>query len=91
MVAALEEKKIQTRMLFAGNMTRQPALTQLAAQAKAEGRPAPSRVVGSLANTDEIMNRTLWFGVYPGIAPGMREYAAEVLTEFVRRLPRGPK
>jgi CDP-4-dehydro-6-deoxyglucose reductase, E1 len=83
-VAALEEKKIQTRMLFAGNMTRQPALTQLVAQAKAEGRPAPYRVVGSLANTDAIMNRTLWFGVYPGIALGMREYVAGALAGFVR-------
>jgi CDP-4-dehydro-6-deoxyglucose reductase, E1 len=90
-VAALEGKKIQTRMLFAGNMTRQPALTQLFAQAKAEERPTPYRVVGSLPNTDEIMNRTLWFGVYPGIAPGMREYVAEALTGFARRQPKEPK
>ena len=90
-VAVLEGRKIQTRMLFAGNMTRQPALTRLAAQAKAEGRPVPFRAVDRLANTDDIMSGTLWFGVYPGITPEMREYVVDVLTGFARRPPRESK
>ncbi|HSN93387.1 MAG TPA: lipopolysaccharide biosynthesis protein RfbH [Anaeromyxobacteraceae bacterium] len=84
-VAALEQAKVQTRMLFAGNMVRQPALTRLATQARAEGRAPPFRVAGRLDGTDAIMNRALWFGVYPGIAPAMREHVASTLFDFVRR------
>lgn len=84
-VAALEQAKVQTRMLFAGNMARQPALTELAAQARAEGRAPPFRISGSLDGTDAVMNRTFWFGVYPGITPAMREHVAATLTGFVRK------
>ncbi len=83
-VRALEDKKIQMRMLFGGNLTRQPALTELVRRCRAEGRPAPYRVAGELRNTDAIMNRSFWFGVYPGITPAMREYVVNVLVEFVR-------
>jgi len=79
LVRALEGKKIQTRMLFAGNLVRQPAMTELAREAKAAGRDVPYRVVGDLGNTDAVMNRSLWFGVYPGLTEAMREYvSAEV-------------
>jgi CDP-6-deoxy-D-xylo-4-hexulose-3-dehydrase len=84
-VRALEDAKIQTRMLFGGNLTRQPALTTLARQCRAEGRPAPFRVVGDLRNTDAVMNRSFWFGVYPGITPAMRAHVVETLRAFVRR------
>lgn len=83
-VHALEEAKIHTRMLFAGNLTRQPALTALSADAAEHGLPPPYRIAGSLETTDAIMNRSFWFGVYPGITPAMREYVAETLVKHVR-------
>ena len=85
LVRALEGKKIQTRMLFAGNLVRQPAMTELVKEAKAQGRPAPYRVVGELANTDAIMNRSCWFGVYPGLTDAMREHVAATVRELARR------
>ena len=76
---ALEAQKIQTRMLFAGNLVRQPAMTELARAASAAGRAAPYRVVGDLANTDAIMNRTLWWGVYPGLTEPMRQHVVRTV------------
>jgi CDP-6-deoxy-D-xylo-4-hexulose-3-dehydrase len=83
-VRHLEGKKIQTRMLFAGNLVRQPAMTELVAEAKKAGRPAPFRVVGELVNTDTIMNRTFWVGVYPGLTVAARAYVAEEIRGFVK-------
>jgi CDP-6-deoxy-D-xylo-4-hexulose-3-dehydrase len=89
-VRHLESKKIQTRMLFAGNLVRQPAMTDLAEQARRAGRPPPFRVAGGLPRTDAVMNRTFWFGVYPGLTAPMRAFVAEELSSFVRgRLRRG--
>jgi CDP-6-deoxy-D-xylo-4-hexulose-3-dehydrase len=84
MVRRLEAQKIQTRMLFAGNLVRQPAMTDLASEALAAGRPVPFRVAGGLEQTDVVMNRTFWFGVYPGLTAPMREYVAETVRAFVR-------
>jgi len=84
-VAHLESRKIQTRMLFAGNLVRQPALTTLAARSAAEGREPPYRVAGTLGVTDEIMNRGFWIGVYPGLTPPMREFVASEIRDFARR------
>jgi len=84
LVAALEQQKIQTRMLFAGNLVRQPALTELRRQAAAAGRPAPYRVVGELASTDAIMNRSLWVGVYPGLTAPMRDHVVATLRQACR-------
>jgi CDP-6-deoxy-D-xylo-4-hexulose-3-dehydrase len=81
LVKALEAQKIQTRMLFAGNLVRQPAMTELVRAATAAGRPDPFRVVGGLENTDAIMNRTLWVGVYPGLTEPMRQH---VVNTFQR-------
>ena len=81
----LEAQKIQTRMLFAGNLIRQPAMTQLAHDARAAGRPAPFRVVGSLASTDAVMNRAFWIGVYPGLSEAMRDHVVRTIREVVRR------
>ncbi|BDG07172.1 lipopolysaccharide biosynthesis protein RfbH [Anaeromyxobacter paludicola] len=83
-VRELEDRKIQTRMLFAGNLVRQPAITALAADAREVGAPAPFRVAGPLTQTDAIMSRSFWWGVYPGIGAAAREYIAETLTRFVR-------
>jgi CDP-6-deoxy-D-xylo-4-hexulose-3-dehydrase len=88
-VRGLEERRIQTRMLFAGNLTRQPAMTMLAERARLEGRPAPYRVEGSLATTDTIMNRAFWIGVYPGLTEPMRAYVADELRGLVSRLREG--
>ena len=91
LVRHLESRKVQTRMLFAGNLVRQPAITQLVADRKAAGMPAPYRVVGDLTNSDLVMNNGLWIGVYPGLTEEMRAYVAEEIIRAVRgtaaRLP----
>jgi CDP-6-deoxy-D-xylo-4-hexulose-3-dehydrase len=71
LVAWLESRKIATRMLFAGNMTRQPAF---------EG--VPHRVVGPLTNTDRVMHDTFWIGVWPGLTPPMLEWMVASFAEF---------
>jgi CDP-6-deoxy-D-xylo-4-hexulose-3-dehydrase len=73
LVAALEDAKVQTRMLFAGNMLRQPVFDSM--RESGEGY----RVVGELTNTDRIMNDAFWIGVYPGMTDEMLTYMAEVL------------
>jgi CDP-6-deoxy-D-xylo-4-hexulose-3-dehydrase len=72
LTAHLERHKIGTRLLFAGNLTRQPYFS---------GRP--HRVSGTLANTDLIMERTFWIGVYPGLGPEMLDFAADKIIEFL--------
>jgi CDP-6-deoxy-D-xylo-4-hexulose-3-dehydrase len=67
----LDERKIGTRLLFAGNLTRQPYMI---------GRKY--RVSGSLVNTDIVMNQTFWLGVYPGLTEQHLEYVAESLETF---------
>jgi CDP-6-deoxy-D-xylo-4-hexulose-3-dehydrase len=72
LVNHLEERRIATRLLFGGNLLRQPAY---------QGRP--HRVVGSLSNADFVAERTFWLGVYPGITDEMVNYVVEVIHEFV--------
>jgi len=84
-VRHLESRKIQTRMLFAGNLVRQPAMTTLVAQRKADGEPAPFRIAGELRQTDAIMSRGFWFGVYPGLTTEMRDYVVDEVRKFVRK------
>ena len=81
-VAHLESKRIQTRMLFAGNLVRQPAMTQLVKDAREAGAAAPFRVVGGLENTDAVMSRSFWIGVYPGLEEIMRQYVTDELRAF---------
>ena len=76
-VAYLEEKGIQTRMLFAGNILRQPCFDEL------RTLQVGYRVVGELINTDYIMNQTFWIGVYPGMSKQMLDYMIQRLHEFV--------
>jgi dTDP-4-amino-4,6-dideoxygalactose transaminase len=85
LVRHLEARKVQTRMLFAGNVVRQPVMTELARQAKEAGRPLPFRVAGSLEASDAIMNRSFWVGVYPGLTAEMRAHVAAELRAFARR------
>ena len=72
LIRALEAKKIGTRLLFGGNLIRQPAY---------EG--CEYRAVGSLPNTDFVMNRVFWIGVYPGLTVPMLDFVAQSITEFV--------
>jgi CDP-6-deoxy-D-xylo-4-hexulose-3-dehydrase len=71
----LEGARIETRLLFAGNITRQPAY-----------RDAPHRVVGELTNADLVMRGTFFVGVYPGLDEPRINYMLEVLAEFFARL-----
>ena len=78
-VQYLENHGIQTRMLFAGNLTKHPCFDEL--RAKGEGY----RIVGELANTDRIMEDTFWVGVYPGMTDEMIDYMAKMLIEAVKQ------
>jgi len=68
----LDQNKIGTRLLFAGNLTRQPDFEGL-----------EYRVVGELTNTDITMHQTLWLGIYPGLGKEQLDYIAEKMEEFV--------
>ena len=76
-VKYLEDKGIQTRMLFAGNLLKHPCFDQM----RAEGRGY--RVVGDLSNTDRIMRDSFWVGVYPGMTDEMLDYMAQVIKEAI--------
>lgn len=74
-VRTLEEAGVQTRMLFAGNLTKHPCFV---------GDPQAQklcRIVGSLDHTDAIMNRAFWIGVYPGMTQEMLAFMAEKIRE----------
>jgi CDP-6-deoxy-D-xylo-4-hexulose-3-dehydrase len=71
----LEDRKVGTRMLFAGNLIKQPAFKDVA-----------YRVHGSLANTDKIMNDSFWVGVWPGIDDARLDYMADTLLAITREL-----
>jgi CDP-6-deoxy-D-xylo-4-hexulose-3-dehydrase len=70
-IAFLEQHKIATRLLFGGNLLRQPAYQDI-----------KHRVVGSLANTDFIMNHVFWVGVFPGISQEMIGYMLETFHKL---------
>jgi len=72
LVAFLEGRRIATRLLFAGNLTRQPAY-----------RGQEYRVVGDLDNSDIVTESTFWIGVYPGITSEMTDYMISAIREFV--------
>jgi len=79
LVRALEGAGIQTRMLFAGNMTRQPVFNGM--RERGEGY----RVVGELVKTDRIMNDAFWIGVYPGMTEEMLDYMVSALLRAMER------
>lgn len=77
-VQYIENKGIQTRMLFAGNLIKHPCFDDM--RTTGEGY----RVIGDLRNTDKIMNDTFWVGVYPGMSDEMIEYMAKTIKKAVK-------
>ena len=75
----LEERKIGTRLLFAGNILRQPAFTE---------NDICYRVIGSLANTDKICMDTFWIGLWPGISERQIRYVLEAFASFSKAIQR---
>ena len=73
----IESRGIQTRMLFAGNLTKHPCFDEM--RASKQGY----RIVGELTNTDTIMTKTFWVGVYPGMTDEMIDYMAKTIIEAV--------
>lgn len=78
-VQYVESKGVQTRMLFAGNLTKHPCFDQM--RARKEGY----RIVGDLSNTDRIMEDTFWVGVYPGMSDEMIDYMAKTIKEALNQ------
>jgi len=74
LIQHLENNQIATRLLFGGNLTRQPAYQNVR-----------YRVVGELTNTDIVMNQTFWIGVYPGLTLPMLDYVIETFATFFRQ------
>jgi len=70
-VRFLEDRKIASRALFGGNLTRQPAYSEV-----------QYRTVGNLPNSDLVMNQLFWIGVYPGLTTEMLQYVIETFHEF---------
>jgi CDP-4-dehydro-6-deoxyglucose reductase, E1 len=73
LIRALDARKIGTRLLFGGNLLRQPAY-----------HGVEHRVVGSLANADRVMNHTFWIGVYPGLTAPMMDFVVETVGQTLR-------
>ena len=76
-VSYVESRGVQTRMLFAGNLTKHPCFDQM--RASGEGY----RIVGTLDNTDRVMTDTFWVGVYPGMTDEMIDYMAKTIIAAV--------
>tara|TARA_Y100000748_G_C15495082_1_gene487940 strand:- start:1599 stop:2936 length:1338 start_codon:yes stop_codon:yes gene_type:complete len=74
LVSFLEKNKIATRMLFAGNLIKQPAY-----------KNRKHKVIGDLKNTNNLMENAFWIGVYPGITSEMREYVSDIFNKFFKK------
>ena len=74
LIRHLDQAKIDTRLLFGGNLTRQPAF-----------REVPHRKIGDLKNSDFVMNQVFWIGVYPGLTENTLAYVIETIERFKTR------
>lgn len=79
LVQYIENHGVQTRMLFAGNIVKQPCFDEFRATGKGY------RIVGDLSVTDRIMNDTFWLGVYPGMTDEKIDYMAKVIKEALEQ------
>ncbi len=77
LVAALEGARVQTRMLFAGNLVRQPCFDEMRKE------QSGFRQIGDLKNTDRLMNEAFWFGVYPGMTEAHLDHICTVIEQHV--------
>lgn len=75
LVAELERRKVGTRLLFAGNLVRQPAYKYV-----------NYRVHGTLDNSDKVMNDAFWIGVWPGLTDAHLDYMVETLTDVIKSM-----
>ncbi len=71
LISYLDQNKVGTRLLFAGNLTRQPYM-----------QDKKFRISGDLVNTDKVMNNSFWIGVYPGLTENMLDFAAGKIESF---------
>ena len=78
LIEALESQRVGTRLLFGGNLTRQPAY-----------QGVKFRVVGDLKNTDFAMRNAFWLGVYPGLSEPMLDHVVDVCSRFIRNYKTG--
>jgi CDP-6-deoxy-D-xylo-4-hexulose-3-dehydrase len=76
----LDNNKIGNRMLFGGNLLRQPVMVQLK-----KDRPESFRVVGKMEGADKIMNEVIFIGTYPGLTREMLDYVIEIIQKFCQR------
>ncbi len=76
-VSYIEGHGVQTRMLFAGNLTKHPCFDQMRTLGTGY------RIIGDLSNTDRVMKDTFWVGVYPGMTDKMIDYMAKIINEAV--------
>ena len=83
LVQYIESKGVQTRMLFAGNLTKHPCFDEM--RKTGEGY----RIAGGLENTDRIMADTFWIGVYPGMTDEKIDYMARVIKEGLSQQKEG--
>lgn len=77
LVRTLEERRIGTRLVFAGNLLRQPAYRNVA-----------HRTIGTLEHTDTIMRHSFWIGCWPGIGPAQLDYMTETLKTLAQEMCR---
>ena len=80
LVRFLDSRKIGNRMLFGGNLLRQPAFVNFK-----RDNPHGLRVVGDLDGADSIMNTSLFLGTYPGLTSEMLDYEIQSIKDFVRK------
>jgi len=73
LIQALETRRIGTRLLFGGNLTRQPAYQDV-----------KFRVVGDLKNTNYAMRNVFWIGIYPGLSEAMLDHVVDACSVFIR-------
>ena len=76
LVQYIEDHGVQTRMLFAGNLTKHPCFDEM--RKNKEGY----RIIGDLTNTDRIMNESFWVGLYPGMSEKKIDYMAKVIRNY---------